>query len=67
VLGKITIRRGIFQEDALPPLLFIMAIFLISTTLKRMKKGYEMEKNKDAVTHLLYMDDLKLYSWTEEG
>jgi hypothetical protein len=34
-----------------------MVIFLINATLKRMKKGYEMDKNKDPVTHLL-----KLYS-----
>jgi hypothetical protein len=67
VLGNVPIRRGIFQGDALSPLLFIMAMIPISTTLRRMKKGYEMEKGKDMITHLLYMDDLKLYAKTEQG
>lgn len=66
-LGKVPIRRGIFQGDALSPLLFIMSMIPISTTLRRMKKGYEMEKGKDMISHLLYMDDLKLYAKTEEG
>ena len=66
VLGHVAIQRGIFQGDALSPLLFIMAMIPISTTLRRMKKGYEMEKGKDMVSHLLYMDDLKLHAKTEE-
>jgi len=64
VLGKVPIQRGIFQGDALSPLLFIMARFPISITLRRMKKGYEMDKGKYMITHLLYMDDLKLYAKT---
>jgi hypothetical protein len=66
-LGKVPIRRGIFQGDALSPLLFVMAMIPISTTLRRMKKGYEMEKGRDMISHLLYMDDLKLYAKTEEA
>src|SRR5450631_3979353 len=68
-LGRIPIRRGIFQGDALSPRLFIMAMAPISTILNRMKKGYEMEKGerKSMISHLLYMDDIKLYSKTEEG
>jgi hypothetical protein len=67
VLGKVHIKRGIFQGDALSPLLFIMAMIPISTILRRMKKGYEMDKGKDMITHLLYMDDLKLYAKHEEA
>ena len=67
VLGKVPIQRGIFQGDALSPLLFIMTMIPISRTLRRMKKGYEMDKGKDMITHLLYMDDLKLYAKTEDG
>jgi hypothetical protein len=67
VLGKVPIRRGIFQGDALSPLLFIMAMAPISSRLNRMKKGYEMEKGEGMISHLLYMDDIKLYSKTEEG
>jgi hypothetical protein len=44
-----------------------MAMIPISTLMWRMKKGYEMEKRKDMITHLLYMDDLKLYTKLEEA
>ena len=67
VLGKVRIRRGIFQGDALSPMLFIMAMIPISSILNRMKKGYELKKGNDKVSNLLYMDDLKLYSKTEEA
>jgi Reverse transcriptase (RNA-dependent DNA polymerase) len=65
MLGQVPIRRGIFQGDSLSPLLFIMAMIPISNTLNRMKKGYEMEKGNKMISHLLYMDDLKMYTKTE--
>jgi hypothetical protein len=67
LLGSVPIKRGIFQGDSLSPLLFIMAMIPISTIIRRMKKGYEMDKGKDMITHLLYMDDLKLYTKSEES
>jgi hypothetical protein len=66
-LGNVSIRRGIFQGDALSPLLFIMAMAPISSRLNLMKKGYEMERGERMISHLLYMDDIKLYSKTKEG
>jgi hypothetical protein len=66
VLGRIAIRRGIFQGDALSPLLFIMAMAPLSSRLNRLKKGYEMEKGEQ-ISHLLYMDDIKLYAKTAAG
>lgn len=66
-LGRVPIRRGIFQGDSLSPLLFIMAMAPISTVLNRMKKGYEMERGEKQISHLLYMDDFKLYAKTVQG
>ena len=66
-LGQVSIKRGIFQGDALSPLLFVMAMMPISSILNHMKKGYEMEKGAQMISHLLYMDDIKLYAKTSES
>lgn len=58
----IPIKRGIFQGDSLSPLLFCLAINPLSFILnKYAMKGYKL-KNSFSINHLLYMDDLKLYS-----
>jgi hypothetical protein len=65
VLGDVRIRRGIFQGDSLSPLLFIVAMIPLTTILRKTKKGYKTSKSNEKISHLLYMDDLKLYSRTE--
>ena len=65
-IDEIQINRGIFQGDALSPLLFCMAINPLSHILRKEGKEY-ITKNGSKVNHLLYMDDLKLYSKKEEG
>ena len=61
------IRRGIFQGDSLSPLLFSMALNPLSTELNRTGCGYRMSTGngrtakRQLISHLLYMDDLKLY------
>ncbi len=32
-----------------------------------MKKGYDMEKSGSTISHLLYLDDIKVYTKTDEG
>jgi hypothetical protein len=60
-LGRVHIKRGIFQGDSLSPLLFIMSLIPLSMILRKVTLGYEF-KTKVKVNHLLYMDDLKLFS-----
>ena len=61
------IRRGIFQDDSLSPLLFSMALNPLSKELNRTSYGYRMTTGHgktakhQLISHLLYMDDLKLY------
>ena len=61
------IRRGIFQGDSLSPLLFCMALNPLSRELGRTGYGYRMSTgrgetvNRRLISHLIYMDDLKLY------
>ena len=60
VTDPIRIKRGIFQGHSLSPLLFCMSLAPLSNLLNATEYGYDM--NKERVNHLLYMDDLKLYS-----
>ncbi|CAK1585332.1 unnamed protein product [Parnassius mnemosyne] len=58
----IYVRRGIFQGDSLSPLLFCLAINPLSYILKKYElKGYKF-KDSFWINHLLYMDDLKVYT-----
>ena len=57
---NIDIKRGIFQGDSLSPLLF--SISLIPLSLELNSSGYRYKIRTEHITHLLYMDDLKLYA-----
>ena len=61
-LGKVNIRRGIFQGDSLSPLLFALALFPLSMILQKVSVGYEMTKDGCRINHLLFMDDLELFA-----
>ena len=60
-LGKINIRRGIFQGDSLSPLLFVIALAPLSMVLRKVSAGYKMVKDGYKINHLLFMDDVKLF------
>lgn len=60
------IRSGVLQGDSFSPLLFCIAMAPISHALNKTKCGYTTAHGKFTNTqltlsHLLYMDDLKLY------
>ena len=59
----IVYKQGLFQGDALSPLLFCLAILPLSHALKK-QNGYRIRRStvKASITHMLYMDDLKLYA-----
>ena len=59
-LGFADINRGIFQGDSLSPLLFAVILIPLTMLLRSTKMGYKLFSGT-AVSHLLYMDDLKLY------
>ena len=60
-ITKVKICRGIFQGDAMSPLLFCIALNPLSTLLVDSNKGYS-PKNSEKVSHLMYMDDIKLFA-----
>ena len=47
--------------------MFVLALIPLSFILKKAKAVYEFLENKDKINHLLFMDDLKLYSRSEKG
>ena len=57
---NINIKRGIFQGYSLSPLLFCISLIPISLELNSLGYGYKIKTER--MTHLFYMDDLKLYA-----
>lgn len=64
--GKKTVKvnvdyhRGLLQGDALSPLIFCLCIAPVSVAIRDMKQGYRPLTGPE-VTHLFFMDDLKVY------
>ena len=58
-LGEVSIKCGIFQDDSLLPLLFVMCLGPLSTILENTQKGYKL--SQITISHLIYMDDIKLF------
>lgn len=62
-MTTINIRKGIFQGDSLSPLWFCLALNPLSHLLNQCKSGYRPDlKDSINISHLLFMDDIKLYS-----
>ena len=66
-LSEVQIKRGIFQGDSLSPIVFVLALIPLSLILRIAKAAYEFSESKEKISHLLFMDDLKLYSPNEKG
>jgi hypothetical protein len=62
----IQIRRGIFQGDSRSPLLFCITLIPLTHELNRADCGYQVHGAERKINDLLYRDDLKLLSRSEE-
>ena len=60
-LGVVNISRGIFQEDSLLPLLFVLCMIPLSFVLITSKDSSEWRGRELKINHLLFMDDLNLF------
>ena len=62
VLGEFDVKRGIFQGHSPSPLLFVPSMIPLSSVLRKVNICYEWGKKEYKLNHLLFMDDLKLFS-----
>jgi hypothetical protein len=63
---NIKIQCGIFQRDSLSPLLFCICLCPLTEQLNKLNTGYEEHTTKTKISHLFYMDDLKLIAKSKE-
>ena len=66
-LAEAKIQRGIFQGDALSPLLFIIAMMPLNHILRKCTARYKHSRSQEKVNHLVYMDDIKLFAKNEKN
>ena len=66
IIIMMMINNGIFRGDAPSPLLFIIALIPLTHILKTANPGYEF-RTGETINHLLFLDDLKLYSKSERA
>ena len=62
--GNIDIKNGIFQGDCSSGLHFILCLLPLSWLIKRSRIGYSIGRRNERyiISHLLFMDDIKLYA-----
>ena len=65
-LPEANIPRGIFQGDALSPLLFIIVMMPLNHILRKCTAGYKLSRSQEKINHLIYMDDIKLFAKNEK-
>ena len=65
-LAEAKIQRGIFQGDALSPLIFIIAMMPLNPILRKRTAGYKFCISQEKINHLIYMDDVKLLPKNEK-
>ena len=65
-LTETKIQRGIFQRDALSPLLFMIATMSLNHILRKCTTGYKLSRFQEEINHLMYMDDIKLFAKNEK-
>ena len=65
-LGRNKDTRGIFQGDALSPLLFIITVMSLNHILRKCTAGYKLNRSQEKINRLMYMDDMKLFAKNEK-
>ena len=64
-LAETKIQRDIFQ-DALSPLLFIIALMPLNPIIRKYSAEYKLSRSQEKINHPMYMDDIKLFAKNEK-
>ena len=64
-IAQVNIKCSIYQGDALTPLLFCIGLNPLSHIMTKSGHGYRFRSGA-TITHLLCMNDIKLYARTEQ-
>ena len=65
-LAQAKIQRGIFQGDALSPLLFIIAMMPLNHIFRKCTATYKLSRSQEKINHLMYISDIKLFATNEK-
>ena len=65
-LGNLKTRRGMLQGDSLSPLLFVLVMIQLTLVLRQTKVSYEVKKGGKKINHLLFIDDLRLFTKNDD-
>ena len=66
-LAEAKVQRGIFQGDALSPLLVIIAMMPLNHIIRKCTAGYKLSRSQEKIDHFMYMDDnIKLFAKNEK-
>ena len=65
-LAEVKIQWGIFQGDALSPLLFVIVMIPLNNIPRKCTAGYTFSESQEKINHLMYMDDIKLLTKNEK-
>ena len=58
-LARAKLQRGIFQGDALSPLLSIITMMPLNHIIRKCTTGYKLSRSQEKINH---MDDIKLFA-----
>ena len=64
-LGAVNVKRGVFQGDSPSPSLLVLSMVPLSLILKKVNTCYKWGKKEYKLSHLLFMDGLKLHAKSE--
>ena len=64
-LGNVKRKHELFQEDSFL-LMFVLVMNPLTLLLGKTKILYQLKKKRQRINHLLFVDDLKLFSLHEK-
>ena len=65
-VAGVKMPRAIFQGDVLSLLLFIIAMMPLYYILRNYTGGYKFTKSQEKISHIVYMDNIKLFGKNEK-